>query len=416
MGVGEDTPLRMELDSLGATVAYVNGLDEVRQKDYTVLVNVGGLSASPAAHLKVVQFRDDQRFVSIPDYEGENSASRVSLHVTTGDKAARFSVGGAARGLGLEALVNQELLKNIPVGGDYSALFVPAGVRDSFQSLAHEMDGKPLSGVLTNKQGSQWWMLSPEVTSQHLWLRAALAHWRALYPDEFPSAGEALTERWKTQAELAAEADIAAFEVETERLLQERERGRTALVDAAANVARTAETRERRLLNGQGDDLVDAVSDALSTVGFTVADSDASDANKTAKREDLQVTLESRPGWVALVEVKGYARGGAKMNDLRQLAKAVAIFEHRNGREPDAQWYIVNAMFDKAPDERPIPLDSNAEDVELFAQEGGLVIDTRQLFLLLKGVVAGRCSAEDAQGSLYATGVYFFPGSEADKP
>lgn len=411
MNVAEGTSLHKELDSLGATVRYVNSLDEVRQSDFSILVCVGMPNARPNKHLKVLQFLDDRVYGDMPRYAGANYDGD-SISIYPGDKAARFTVGSAARALGLETLVTQELLKSVPAGGDYSVITVPPQAHDAFQSLAHETGGKALAGILTNAEGSQWWILSAEVTSQHLWLTAALGYWRAQYPDEFPSAGQSLNERWKTQAELEAEASIAAFDVETERQLQQREHDRLALVDTSAAVARTAETRERRLLNGQGDDLVGAVSEALTAIGFRVSDSDAvANTNKTAKREDLQVTLESRPGWVALVEVKGYSKGGAKMNDLRQLAKAAAIFEHKNALEPEAQWYVVNAMFEKAPDDRPIPLESNPEDVELFAKEGGLVVDTRQLFLLFKAVVAGSCSAEEAQISLVgATGVYFAPG------
>ncbi|SER23113.1 hypothetical protein [Arthrobacter sp. OV608] len=416
MNVEDGTTLRKELDSLGATVTYVNSLSEVRQRDYSLLVCVGTPDERPDKRLKILQFISDHYSGYVQRYVG-TTYNGDYLSINSGDMAARFTVGSEARALGLETLVNQQLLKNVPAGGEYSVIFVPPAAHDQFQSLVHETEGRALAGILTNETGSQWWMLSPAVTSQHLWLRAALDHWRAQYPDDFPSAGQSLSERWKTQAELEAEANIAAFDVETERQLQQRERDRLGLIDASAAVTRTADTRERRLLNSQGDDLVAAVSEALTAIGFTVSDSDAvADANKTAKREDLQVTLEAQPGWVALVEVKGYAKGGAKMNDLRQLAKAVAIYEHKNGRGPDAQWYVVNAMFDKAPDERPIPLESNPEDVELFAQEGGLVIDTRQLFLLLKAVVAGRCSTEEAQKSLAATGTYFIPAFEGDEP
>lgn len=415
MNVEDGTALRKELDALGGTVTYVNSLGEVRQSDYSLLVCVGTPDERPDRRLKILQFLSDHYFGYVLRYVGANYSGEY-LTIDSGAMAARFTVGSAARGLGLETLVNQELLKNVPAGGEYSVINVPRAAHDSFQSLVHETEGKALAGILTNETGSQWWMLSPAVTSRHLWLRAALEHWRAQYPEDFPSAGQSLSERWKTQAELEAEANIAAFDVETERQLQQRELDRLGLVDASAAVTLTADTRERRLLYSQGDDLVAAVSEALTAIGFTVSDSDAvADANKTAKREDLQVTLDAQPDWVALVEVKGYAKGGAKMNDLRQLAKAVAIYEHKNGRGPDAQWYVVNAMFDKAPDERPIPLESNPEDVQLFAQDGGLVVDTRQLFLLLKAVVAGNCTREEAQKSLGATGTYVRPAFEGDE-
>lgn len=415
MNVAEGTPLRKELDSLGATVRYVESLNEVRQVDYSILVCVGEPDDRPDERLSILQFLEEHTLGQLLNYT-RASYNGTYFFIKPGNQAARFTVGSAARALGLETLVTHHLLKNVPLGGAYNVIQVPAAAQDGFQSLAHETAGYALSGIITNRVGSQWWILPAQASSQHLWLRAALAYWRAENPEEFPSAGQSLNERWKTQAELEAESQIAVFDVETERQLKEREHGRLALVEASEAVARDAETRERRLLGAQGDDLVAAVSEALVRIGFTVTDSDAiADANKAAKREDLQITLTTEPGWIALVEVKGYSKGGAKANDLRQLAKAVGIFENKNGREPDAQWYVVNAMFKTPPDDRPIPLATQGEDVDYFANDGGLVIDTRQIFLLLKAVVSGALSEEEAQKSLVgATGIYCTPGVDSN--
>jgi hypothetical protein len=411
MAIPEDTPLRKELDSLGATVMYVDSLSEVRQADYSILVVVGKPDHTMLLNpiLKVLQFGESVLGAQA-SYADANYNGGI-FRIAEGNQAARFAVGKAARALGLEHLVNQELLRHVPVGGRYKVIKRPSAAKADFQSLVHEVGGSLLAGIITNPAGSQWWMLASETTSQHLWLRAALAHWRSEYPDEHPAAGDGLSERWQTAAELEATAAITAFEVETERRLKEREYAKLALVDAAEQATKVAELNERKLLNAQGDELVEAVTASLERLGFTVSDSDAvAEVNNTAKREDLQVTLASHPGWIALCEVKGYSKGGAKSGDLRQLAKAVGFFTNKAGRVPDAQWYIVNAQFLKLPDERPIPLAANAEDVEDFSSDDGAIIDTRQIFLLLKSVLTGSVTELQAQESLLkARGIYAAP-------
>lgn len=411
MNIDEGTQLRKELDSLRGSVMHVASLHDVRQKDYSVLVVVGEPDANVTIqkHLKVLQFGD--KAFGVQSKYDDLGLNGGLIKIAHGNQAARFTVGMRARALGLEHLVNQELLAHVPVGGQYKVIKRPSSARDYVGSLVHETEGAPLAAVITNPFGSQWWMLAAETTSQHLWLRAALAHWRVEYPDEHPSSGHGLAERWQSAAELEAAEAIASFEVETVRQLKEREHAKLALVEKAVKATQETERKERKLLSAQGDELVVAVTVALEGLGFTVSDSDATaEANNTAKREDLQITLKSKPGWIALAEVKGYSKGGAKSGDLRQLAKAVGFFTSKAGQGPAAQWYIVNAQFAKPPDDRPIPLAANAEDVEDFANDDGAIIDTRQIFLLHKSVVRGSVTQAQAQESLLgARGIYTAP-------
>ncbi|MEJ1113838.1 hypothetical protein WBN73_05525 [Paenarthrobacter sp. CCNWLY172] len=411
-----DSPLWKELNSLGATVNYIESLVEVRQADYTILVVEGepDYKIPLAKHLKVLQFGEtasgEQTTYTDVHYNGGHFSLRG------GDQAARFEVGQSARALGLEHLCNQELLRHVTPGGSYSVIGVPASGRQYFEALVQETDGNPLAGILRNPAGSQWWMLATTTTAKPQWLRAALAHWREEYPDEHPAVGQALTERWLTADEVDAAAAITAYEAETEKLLRDREQDKLDLQLKADLTAQLAERNERRLLTSQGDELVAAVTAALERIGFKVVDSDAiAEANSAAKREDLQISIPSTPGWIALAEVKGYAKGGAKAGDLRQLAKAVGFFTKKESRSPDAQWYIVNAQFGKSPDERPIPLGASPEDVQDFAEDDGLVIDTRQIFLLLKAVISGVISPAQAQESLRTgRGIYSAPAGDTD--
>ena len=47
-----------------------------------------------------------------------------------------------------------------------------------------------------------------------------------------------------------------------------------------------------------------------------------------AKREDLRLTLEDRPGWEAIVEVKGYKKG-TRTKDARQINETPSPLRRR---------------------------------------------------------------------------------------
>jgi hypothetical protein len=96
-----------------------------------------------------------------------------------------------------------------------------------------------------------------------------------------------------------------------------------------------------------------------------------------------------------------------------QVAKAVETFILREGRAPDARWYVVNQSYLTPPSQRQPPL-RGSPDVESFAVMGGLVIDTRDLFRLREAVRARELTAEAARESLRSTkGVYSYTRPEA---
>jgi hypothetical protein len=112
------------------------------------------------------------------------------------------------------------------------------------------------------------------------------------------------------------------------------------------------------------------------------------------------------PDWLALVEVRGYLRG-AQAKDLLRIERFVQRYQRENrGEAPSARWYIVNQFLGTDPSARPDPLASNPEEVAIFAEAGGLVIDTRTLFGAVQQVRAGHVEGGDARAQLLAaTGV-----------
>jgi hypothetical protein len=59
------------------------------------------------------------------------------------------------------------------------------------------------------------------------------------------------------------------------------------------------------------------------------------------------------------------------------------------GQLPAATWFVVNHFRGTDPNSRQQLLPGPDEDAETFGQQGGLIIDTRDLFRLRKTVAAG---------------------------
>ena len=92
---------------------------------------------------------------------------------------------------------------------------------------------------------------------------------------------------------------------EVKYLEAERERIEVDL-DAAGE---EADAGIRRCIWDDGDNLVASVGDILKGLGFAVRDMDAEQEQGKPKREDLRLTLDDRPEWEAIAEVKGYTKG-----------------------------------------------------------------------------------------------------------
>lgn len=100
------------------------------------------------------------------------------------------------------------------------------------------------------------------------------------------------------------------------------------------------------------DVLVDEVETTLQELGFKVIRPDAGRAaTNAALLEDLEVVDGD---WNTLVEVRGYAKGGGKTQDLQRIERFVAHYVKRTGGSfPSARWYVVNHSFLLAPGSRP---------------------------------------------------------------
>ena len=216
------------------------------------------------------------------------------------------------------------------------------------------------------------------------WVRAIYAEWSRSDPERLPGWSEwQRYARWQTVDERIASDALAALADERAKLLGDldaRERVAHADMDRAHDLATRG---ARRLLLAQGDDLVAAAADAFRSLGFRVKEMDADIPQGQPKREDLQLRVDDDPTWIAMVEVKGYARSGAKASDLQVIRRHQRIFERAEGRAPSVIIYVCNGQHELPPDARQRPFASAPDDAAVFAEDDGLVIDTRDLFQLL---------------------------------
>jgi len=142
-------------------------------------------------------------------------------------------------------------------------------------------------------------------------------------------------------------------------------------------------------------------------MGFEVENSDLT-AAPGDNLEDLIVCDPGHPGWVALVEVKGYTKG-AQTAALTQCARFSSRYALKHRREPDALWYIVNQFLTKDPEDRQPVLHGNDQDVEAFAEADGLIMDTIELFRSLMRLRRGELTGVQVRAALHTTGIYLTP-------
>jgi hypothetical protein len=89
----------------------------------------------------------------------------------------------------------------------------------------------------------------------------------------------------------------------------------------------------------------------------------------------------------AFCDMSYRTRHASLLGDLISLTgRFSAVFTQRTGAVPVSRSYVVSRFMEKDPSTRPQILAGADEDVEAFADERGLVIDTRDLFELLRRV------------------------------
>ena len=234
----------------------------------------------------------------------------------------------------------------------------------------------------------------PEVADLSRWFSAFLSDISDFAPDRVPEPPSHLGDlsAWHTPEESALDARLAAIEQEMERLGEEHAQVKKEQV-RARNVA---DATVRRAIRMDGEALADAVGGILEELGFTVEEMDNRKQPNEARHEDLRLTLAERPGWEAIVEIKGYAKG-VKTNDARQVRTHRDHYRDEQGRTPNLTLWIVNPYREMEPSIRPSP-DKNVDDAAQIA--GAVCVLTTDLYQQWRLVVHGKRNPVDVAHQL----------------
>ena len=244
-------------------------------------------------------------------------------------------------------------------------------------------------GMVTTSQDDIIALLLPTVSNLREWFKAFLTDVHESDPARVPQTPPRLSELkdWYTPAERALAARITQIESKIERSVSEREQLES---DLAAESER-ADTGIRRAILEDGDELVDAVSEILRGLGFSVRNMDADRDESEAKREDLRLSRAGHPDWEAIVEVKGYTNG-IRTNDARQIREHRDHYIKENGRDPDLTLWIANPFRAMDPSSRLAPGNSVSASAELVGAACALSTDLYRQWTLVE---AGSLTADE---------------------
>ncbi len=263
-----------------------------------------------------------------------------------------------------------------------------------------QRDDDPATGLILS--------LPPAVPGRRDWVEAMIELLEGIDGTRFPARDPwELQAEWRTPSENAAQEEIDGIGAERRDALVALEKMEAEARQRLAEATRDAGIGIRRLMTASGSGLVEAVLQSLRELEFIVQDMDTLRPQDDLL-EDVQVRVAHNDDWVALAEVRAYERAGANTADLLRLTGRFAKrFIRETGREPSALWYIVNQFWSRSPNERLRQRSLRKGDVEAFAVDHGLVIDTTQLYRLILAVRADRLSTTDARRSLVeATGEF----------
>lgn len=171
---------------------------------------------------------------------------------------------------------------------------------------------------------------------------------------------------------------IAKAKVEKENKIKEFDQKIVDLEAEKENLKIKVNKTTRRLITSQGEELVSEVEETLKAFNFIVTKMDELIPEGQPKLEDLRISDDNFEG---IAEVKGYSKSGGKTSDFQKLTGRFSRFYHgEKGKFPDKLFYIVNGQIELPPSKRDIPLPTSKDDIKIFAEEGGVVISTLDLF------------------------------------
>lgn len=416
--LSEDSGLFEQVSKLVPNSNHVANINERRQEEYDLVIatiaitdhHAGGWE-EPAGHLSIISFGvQDLGSVLVAPGSGQGR-SNSEVYFVPGSKATEYRIPTDMPAL-LAPLVEADLLPAVRARTELHPILStnsrPLPIEQTRAvPLLKTGDGGYLAAVWNRPGGGIHLALPGDVTDRVAWIKAALKLLRNVEPARFQQipGWEELPE-WSTAKERQLRGDLEEVKRERETVLAELEEREAQLGTELASASAEAEAGLRRLLTAQGDDLVKAVIEALTVLGFEVEEVDPQ-ADQANRLEDLRVTDPEVGGWEAIVEVRGY-RGGAQLSDLARVARFVRRYRDQTDRWPPSVWYIVNQRAGLDPELRQPVLSSQQTELEEWAQaNAGLACDTSDLFHLIVDVEASHVGPADARRMLRKTTVRF---------
>lgn len=261
------------------------------------------------------------------------------------------------------------------------------------------------------------WLPLPDTNIAN-WVDAIVRSWASNDPEVFGSVEDWMqSPRWTTQVEKSIVEKVVDLErrrtLQIERIDKQIAQLNTDLQEATQD----ANQGLRRLITAQGDMLVAEVSGVLSRIGFEVQNVDELLEEGSPKREDLRLTDPRAKGddWEAIVEVRGYRNSAGKAADLQRLSRFEKLYQQEKGRFPGKLIYVINPQTELSPDRRELPLASAEEDIRVFAESGGLVVSTLDLFQVVNATDESDLSAV-LESLKYSTGRWHLPQNSEPLP
>ena len=239
-------------------------------------------------------------------------------------------------------------------------------------------------------------LVLPEAANLQAWFGAFLSHVHEIDPQRVPQSPPRFSSLsdWYTPEERALAMQVEEIQHEIERLNVERQHLQAQLEEEGEK----ADKGIRQAIFGDVEELVAAVSRVFSDLGFDVRDMDADLEPNEPRREDLRLTLASRPNWEAIVEVKGYTNG-VRTNDARQVREHRDKYIAENRRPPDLTLWLTNPFRQTDPPSRPQPGRNVGEAARNVGAIHVLSTDLYKAWTLVK---TGEQKAEEAMLELVA--------------
>lgn len=325
----------------------------------------------------------------------------LALPNVRGKRIISFDFGSKLTGAGAEARIEilGEWERLVSEGALLRARNPDAPVATVFSRTSSKYHKSPL--------GLAWF--PNDVEDRVGCVRSVLLHWAGMDPEAFPGVADWESKsEWATRQELEIMTKLDLLREERQRALNEFLAREVQYSSELVRLQEDARLKSRRLLTEQDDELVAAVKEAFEDFGFDVKDMDAALPASASKKEDLRVSVP-HTDWEALVEVKGYERSAGKANDLLQLRRHETFYALECKKQPSKLFYVVNGEFGLPPDHRRRVLQGSDDHIELFAQDGGLVVGTVDLFRLHRDLGV-KISKEEARVLLMgSSGVFSYP-------